>query len=48
VEGCIDMVELPPERPSVTWDQLSQKQREVTEDWQKMQEYRDKMGIHIH
>jgi dihydropyrimidine dehydrogenase (NAD+) subunit PreA len=48
VEGCISMVELPPERASVTWDQLSQKQREVTEDWKKMQEYREKMGIHIH
>ena len=48
VEGCISMVELPPERASVTWDQLTQKQREVTEDWRKMQEYREKMGIHIH
>src|SRR6516225_9293082 len=35
VEGCISMVELPPERASVTWDQLTQKQREVTEDWRK-------------
>jgi len=48
VEGCISMVELPPERASVTWDQLTQKQREITEDWKKMQEYREKMGIHIH
>lgn len=48
VEDCISMVELPPERASVTWDQLTQRQREVTEDWKKMQEYREKMGIHIH
>jgi len=48
VEDCIAMVELPPDRPSVTWDELSQKQREVTEDWNKMMQYREKMGIHIH
>ena len=48
VENCIQMVEEPQERPSVTWDELSQKQREVTEDWEKMKAYRDKMGIHIH
>ena len=48
VEGCIEMVELKPERPAVTWDELTQKQRAVTEDWQKMEEYRQKMGIHIH
>jgi dihydropyrimidine dehydrogenase (NAD+) subunit PreA len=48
VEGCIAMVELAPERPGVTWDELTQKQRAVTEDWQKMEEYRQKMGIHIH
>jgi len=48
VENCIQMVEEPPERASVTWDELTQKQREVTEDWEKMKAYRDKMGIHIH
>jgi dihydropyrimidine dehydrogenase (NAD+) subunit PreA len=48
VENCIQMVEEPQERPSVTWDELSRKQREVTEDWEKMKAYRDKMGIHIH
>ena len=48
VENCIQMVEETPDRPSVTWDELSQKQREVTEDWEKMKAYRDKMGIHIH
>jgi dihydropyrimidine dehydrogenase (NAD+) subunit PreA len=48
VEDCIAMVELPSGRASVTWDELSQKQREVTEDWDKMLQYREKMGIHIH
>jgi dihydropyrimidine dehydrogenase (NAD+) subunit PreA len=48
VEDCIAMVELPSGRASVTWDELSQKQREVTEDWDKMLQYREKMGIQIH
>jgi len=48
VENCIQMVEEPSGRPSVTWDELTQKQREVTEDWEQMKAYRDKMGIHIH
>ncbi|HUL33103.1 MAG TPA: NAD-dependent dihydropyrimidine dehydrogenase subunit PreA [Candidatus Eisenbacteria bacterium] len=48
VESCIQMVEEPPERPPMTWDELSTKQREVTEDWAKMKAYREKMGIHIH
>jgi dihydropyrimidine dehydrogenase (NAD+) subunit PreA len=42
------MVEEPSGRPSVTWDELTRKQPEVTEDWEKMKQYRDKMGIHIH
>lgn len=48
VENCIQMVELPPGKPSVTWDELSRTQRAVTEDWQQMEQYRQKMGIHIH
>lgn len=48
VENCIQMVELPSGRASVTWDELSKKQREVTEDWEKMEQYRQKMGIGIH
>jgi dihydropyrimidine dehydrogenase (NAD+) subunit PreA len=48
VENCIEMVELPPAKPSITWDQLSQQQRGVTEDWQQMEQYRQKMGIRIH
>ena len=42
------MVVEAPERPSVTWEELTQKQREVTEDWEKMKAYREKMRIHIH
>jgi dihydropyrimidine dehydrogenase (NAD+) subunit PreA len=48
VENCIEMVELPPAKPSITWEQLSQQQRGVTEDWQQMEQYRQKMGIRIH
>jgi len=48
VEDCIEMVELPPARPSVTWDQLTRNQPKVTEDWEQMEEYRAKMGIDIH
>ena len=48
VESCIEMVELPPERASVTWEQLTRKQPEVTEDWEQMEKYREEMGIDIH
>jgi dihydropyrimidine dehydrogenase (NAD+) subunit PreA len=48
VEDCIHMVEEPSGRAQVTWDQISRTEPEVTEDWERMQKYRDKMGIHIH
>ena len=48
VENCIEMVELPPERESVTWDQLVKSNAAATEDWEAMKEYRRKMGIEIH
>lgn len=48
VERCIEMVELPPCRESVTWDDLAKSQREVTEDWDAMERYRESQGIHIH
>jgi dihydropyrimidine dehydrogenase (NAD+) subunit PreA len=48
VEHCIEMVELRPERPALTWDQLSRSQPEVTEDWEAMKRYRERMGIEIH
>src|SRR6202051_3987852 len=48
VENCIQMVEVPPEQPSVTWDELTAKQPDVAEDWDQMERYRRKMGIRIH
>jgi dihydropyrimidine dehydrogenase (NAD+) subunit PreA len=48
VEGCIQMVQLPSGRAPITWDELSHKQPKVTEDWNEMEAYRKKMGIHIH
>jgi dihydropyrimidine dehydrogenase (NAD+) subunit PreA len=48
VEKCIEMVELPPLREAVTWDQLSKSNTAVTEDWDAMKAYRKKMGIEIH
>jgi len=48
VEGCIQMVDLPPEQPSVTWDQLTKSQPQVTQDWEAMTRYREEHGIHIH
>jgi dihydropyrimidine dehydrogenase (NAD+) subunit PreA len=48
VENCIQMVEVAPDRPSITWDELTAKQPEVAEDWDQMERYRQKMGIRIH
>jgi dihydropyrimidine dehydrogenase (NAD+) subunit PreA len=48
VDSCIHMVELPSERPPVSWAELSASQREITEDWEAMKRYREKMGIHLH
>ena len=48
VDHCIAMVEVPPDRPPVTWDQLMQTESAVTEDWAAMEEYRKKVGIEIH
>lgn len=48
VEDCIRMIEEPSGRPPLTWGQLSESQPEVTEDWEKMKKYREKMGIQIH
>jgi len=48
VENCIQMTELPPDNPSVTWDELTRTERAVTEDWQEMEQYRQKHNIHIH
>jgi dihydropyrimidine dehydrogenase (NAD+) subunit PreA len=48
VEHCIEMVELPPRAPSVTWDQIAKSRPEVTENWEAMKRYREEHGIHIH
>jgi dihydropyrimidine dehydrogenase (NAD+) subunit PreA len=48
VEDCIEMVALPPERPHVTWQQLSAERPEITQDWEAMKAYRDSVGIDIH
>jgi len=48
VEGCITMVEVPPERPSVTWNELVRTRPAVTTDWDAMNAYRAEMGIDIH
>jgi dihydropyrimidine dehydrogenase (NAD+) subunit PreA len=48
VEHCIEMRELSSGRKSVTWDELVTSQREITEDWDAMEEYRKKVGIRIH
>jgi dihydropyrimidine dehydrogenase (NAD+) subunit PreA len=48
VDNCIEMVELPSGRSEVTWSELSTQQTQVTEDWEAMQAYREKVGIHIH
>ena len=48
VDHCIEMLEVPSGREPVTWEQLVASRREITEDWEAMQKYREKMGIHIH
>jgi dihydropyrimidine dehydrogenase (NAD+) subunit PreA len=48
VDDCIAMVEVPSGRSPVTWSELSQQQTRVTEDWETMKAYRERVGIHIH
>ncbi|HEU4740829.1 MAG TPA: NAD-dependent dihydropyrimidine dehydrogenase subunit PreA [Meiothermus sp.] len=48
VEGCIEMVELPSGRESITWDQLTKARPEVATDWEAMKQYREEVGIEIH
>lgn len=48
VDGCIRMLEQPSGRDPLTWEQLSQADPQVTSDWEKMKEFRARMGIHIH
>jgi dihydropyrimidine dehydrogenase (NAD+) subunit PreA len=42
------MVELPPGREPMTWDQLVKTQPDATTNWEAMKKYREKHGIHIH
>jgi dihydropyrimidine dehydrogenase (NAD+) subunit PreA len=48
VEKCIHMAEVPSGRAPVTWEQLSRTNPEITEDWEAMKRYRERMGIEIH
>jgi dihydropyrimidine dehydrogenase (NAD+) subunit PreA len=48
VDQCIEMIELPSGRSAVTWSELSEQKTQVTEDWEEMKAYREKVGIHIH
>jgi dihydropyrimidine dehydrogenase (NAD+) subunit PreA len=48
VDNCIEMVELPSGRTSVTWSELSEKRAPVTQDWAEMKKYREEIGINIH
>jgi dihydropyrimidine dehydrogenase (NAD+) subunit PreA len=48
VAGCIHMAQLDSGRDPVSWDELAKSQPEITEDWEAMQRYRERMGIHIH
>ncbi|NYF80077.1 NAD-dependent dihydropyrimidine dehydrogenase subunit PreA [Granulicella arctica] len=48
VDHCIEMVEVAPEHPSTTWNEILQAEPEVTEDWEAMKAYRERNGLHIH
>ncbi len=48
VDQCIEMVEVPSGRDPVTWEQLVASERAVTEDWEAMKKYREKVGIDVH
>ncbi|MBX9668943.1 MAG: NAD-dependent dihydropyrimidine dehydrogenase subunit PreA [Candidatus Obscuribacterales bacterium] len=48
VDDCISMVEIETGRPHTTWNELSKKRPEITQEWDKMEAYRDEVGIHIH
>lgn len=48
VDNCIQMATPEPLRDSVTWAELVETQRPVTEDWEAMTRYRESLGIDIH
>lgn len=47
VDDCITMKEVDTGRPHITWNQLTKERPEILE-WDKMEEYREEVGIHIH
>jgi dihydropyrimidine dehydrogenase (NAD+) subunit PreA len=47
VDDCITMAEIDTGRPHITWNQLVKERPEVLE-WDKMEEYRKEVGLHIH
>ena len=47
VDNCIDMVDVPSERVQLPGASCQQ-QTPVTEDWEAMKAYRERVGIHIH
>lgn len=48
VDGCIEMLEASSSRSPITWDELSRSLPDVTENWEAMEQYREKFGIRIH
>jgi dihydropyrimidine dehydrogenase (NAD+) subunit PreA len=48
VDDCIAMVEVPSGRSPVTWSELTERQPQVSEDWEAMKAYREKVAIDIH
>jgi len=47
VEGCIEMVEVPADRPSRTWREVSKLAPDAVTNWEAMNSYRNEEGIHI-
>ncbi len=48
VDDCITMVQIDTGRPHITWNEIMKSKPEVTQDWQKMEEYRKTANIHVH
>jgi dihydropyrimidine dehydrogenase (NAD+) subunit PreA len=48
VDDCIAMVEVPSGREPATWSEISRQTPAVTEDWEAMKAYRERVGINIH
>jgi dihydropyrimidine dehydrogenase (NAD+) subunit PreA len=48
VENCIEMVQKPSGRASVTWSDIMNAEPAVAEEWEAMKRYREAHGIEIH